>query len=147
MPYKEAMARYGSDKPDLRFGYELTDISDIVKNCGFGVFAAPVAAGGSVRLINIKGGAAAFPRKKIDKLVDFVKTYKAKGLAWARLHEGETASSFAKFMSPEEMDAIFKRAALTTVICFFDRGDENKRLVFAVLGARRCHCGPGKWAL
>ena len=102
MPWREAMDRFGSDKPDLRFGFELKDISDLVKDCGFKVFSGPVAAGGSVRLINIQGGAAAFPRKKIDKLGEFVKTYKAKGLAWTRLHEGSTTSSYAKFLTEEE---------------------------------------------
>ena len=106
MPWQEAMDRFGSDKPDLRFGFELKDISDIVKDCGFGVFSGPVAAGGSVRLINIEGGAAAFPRKKIDKLGDFAKTYHAKGLAWTRLHEGNVTSSFAKNLTEEENAAI-----------------------------------------
>ena len=110
MPWREAMDRFGSDKPDLRFGFELKDISDIVKDCGFKVFSGPVAAGGSVRLINIEGGAAAFPRKKIDKLGEFVKTYKAKGLAWTRLHEGSTTSSYAKFLTEEENKAILDRA-------------------------------------
>ena len=102
MPWQEAMDRFGSDKPDLRFGFELKDISDIVKDCGFRVFSGPVAAGGSVRLINVHGGGEAFPRKKIDKLVDFVKTYKAKGLAWTRLHGGEVTSSYQKFLTEEE---------------------------------------------
>ena len=74
MTWQEAMDRFGSDKPDLRFGFEIKDISDIVKDCGFGVFSGPVAEGGSVRLINVDGHAADFPRKKIDKLADFVKT-------------------------------------------------------------------------
>ena len=106
MPWQEAMDRFGSDKPDLRFGFELTDISDIVKDCGFGVFSGPVAGGGSVRLINVNGHAADFPRKKIDKLVDFVKTYKAKGLAWTRLHDGQVISSYQKFLTEEENRAI-----------------------------------------
>ena len=110
MPYREAMDRFGSDKPDMRFGFEIKDISDIVKDCGFGVFSGPVAEGGSVRLINIEGGAAAFPRKKIDKLVDFVKTYRAKGLAWTRLIDGGVTSSYAKFLTDEENAAILERA-------------------------------------
>ena len=89
MPWREAMDRFGSDKPDLRFGFELKDISDLVKDCGFGVFADAVKGGGSVRLINVDGHAKDFPRKKIDKLGEFVKTYQAKGLAWARLLDGE----------------------------------------------------------
>ena len=90
LPWREAMDRFGSDKPDMRFGFELKDISDIVKDCSFQVFSAPVAAGGSVRLINVEGGGEHFPRKKIDKLAEFVKTYKAKGLAWTRLHGGRS---------------------------------------------------------
>ena len=99
MPWREAMDRFGSDKPDMRFGFELQDISDLVKDCGFGVFAEPVKAGGSVRLINVNGHAKDFPRKKIDKLGEFVKTYKAKGLAWARLHGRQGhQSSYQKFL-------------------------------------------------
>ena len=138
MPWQEAMDRFGSDKPDLRFGFELKDISDIVKDCGFGVFSSPVAAGGSVRLINIEGGAAAFPRKKIDKLVDFAKTYHAKGLAWARLHEGNTTSSFGKFLTEEENAAIMKRAGAKDGDLVLIVGDEKNTTVWAALGALRC---------
>ena len=101
MPWREAMDRFGSDKPDMRFGFELQDISDLVKDCGFGVFAEPVKAGGSVRLINVNGHAKDFPRKKIDKLGEFVKTYKAKGLAWARMLDGKVTSSYQKFLTDE----------------------------------------------
>ena len=138
MPWQEAMDRFGSDKPDLRFGFELKDISDIVKGCGFGVFSGPVAAGGSVRLINIEGGAAAFPRKKIDKLVDFAKTYHAKGLAWARLHEGNTTSSFGKFLTEEENAAIMERAGAKDGDLVLIVGDEKNTVVWAALGALRC---------
>jgi len=138
MPWQEAMDRFGSDKPDLRFGFELKDISDIVKDCGFGVFSGPVAAGGSVRLINIEGGAAAFPRKKIDKLVDFAKTYHAKGLAWARLHEGNTTSSFGKFLTEEENAAIMERAGAKDGDLVLIVGDEKNTVVWAALGALRC---------
>ncbi len=140
MPYAEAMDRFGSDKPDLRFGYEIRNISDLVANCGFGVFSTPVAEGGSVRLINVKGGAAGFPRKKIDKLVDFVKTYKAKGLAWARLHEGKMTSSFAKFLTEEEMQAILTRAEAEDGDLLLVVGDTKNEIVFAALGALRCEC-------
>ena len=99
MPWREAMDRFGSDKPDLRFGFELKDISDLVKDCGFGVFADAVKGGGSVRLINVDGHAKDFPRKKIDKLGEFVKTYQAKGLAWARLLDGKVTSSYQKFLT------------------------------------------------
>ena len=138
MPWREAMDRFGSDKPDLRFGFELKDISDIVKDCGFGVFSGPVAAGGSVRLINIEGGAAAFPRKKIDKLGDFAKTYRAKGLAWARLHEGSMTSSYAKFLSDAENAAILERAGAKDGDLVLIVGDEKNTTVWAALGALRC---------
>jgi len=138
MPWREAMDRFGSDKPDLRFGFELKDISDIVKDCGFGVFSGPVAAGGSVRLINIEGGAAAFPRKKIDKLGDFAKTYHAKGLAWARLHEGNMTSSYAKFLTEEENKAILDRAGAKDGDLVLIVGDEKNTVVWAALGALRC---------
>ena len=138
MPYREAMDRFGSDKPDMRFGFELKDISDIVKDCGFGVFSGPVAEGGSVRLINIEGGAAAFPRKKIDKLVDFVKTYRAKGLAWTRLIDGGVTSSYAKFLTDEENAAILERAGAKDGDLVLIVGDAKNDVVFASLGALRC---------
>ena len=138
MPWQEAMDRFGSDKPDLRFGFELKDISDIVKDCGFGVFSGPVAAGGSVRLINIEGGAAAFPRKKIDKLTDYAKTYHAKGLAWARLHEGNMTSSYAKFLTEEENAAILERAGAKDGDLVLIVGDAKNDVVWAALGALRC---------
>ena len=138
MPWQEAMDRFGSDKPDLRFGFELKDISDIVKDCGFGVFSGPIANGGSVRLINIEGGAAAFPRKKIDKLGDFAKTYHAKGLAWTRLHEGGMTSSYAKFLTEEENAAILERAGAKDGDLVLIVGDEKNTVVWAALGALRC---------
>ena len=138
MPWREAMDRFGSDKPDMRFGFELKDISDIVKDCGFGVFSGPVAEGGSVRLINIEGGAAAFPRKKIDKLVDFVKTYRAKGLAWARLIDGGVTSSYSKFLTDEENAAILERAGAKDGDLVLIVGDVKNEVVFASLGALRC---------
>ena len=138
MPWQEAMDRFGSDKPDLRFGFELKDISDIVGGCGFGVFSGPVAAGGSVRLINIEGGAAAFPRKKIDKLTDYAKTYHAKGLAWARLHEGNMTSSYAKFLTEEENAAILERAGAKDGDLVLIVGDAKNDVVWAALGALRC---------
>ena len=138
MPWQEAMDRFGSDKPDLRFGFELKDISDIVKDSAFSVFSAPVAAGGSVRLINVEGGAAAFPRKKIDKLGDFAKTYHAKGLAWTRLHEGNVTSSFAKNLTEEENAAILERAGAKDGDLVLIVGDEKNTTVWAALGALRC---------
>lgn len=101
MTWQEAMDRFGSDKPDLRFGMELTDVTDVVRGCGFGVFTGAIENGGSVRGINAKGQGA-MPRKKIDKLTAFVKDYGAKGLAYIALQEdGTVKSSFAKFMSEE----------------------------------------------
>ena len=140
LPWREAMDRFGSDKPDMRFGFELKDISDIVKDCSFHVFSAPVAAGGSVRLINVEGGGEHFPRKKIDKLAEFVKTYKAKGLAWTRLHGGEVTSSYQKFLTEEENRAILERAGAKDGDLVLIVGDAKDEVVFAALGALRCEC-------
>ena len=110
MTYAEAMERYGSDKPDTRFGYELTNISDLVANCGFGVFANATKPGMSVRGINVKGKAEDFSKKQIGKLEDHAKTYKAKGLAWMKVGENrEVTSPIAKFFTPEEITAILDR--------------------------------------
>ena len=140
MPWREAMDRFGSDKPDMRFGFELKDISDLVKDCGFGVFAEPVKAGGSVRLINIDGHAKDFPRKKIDKLGEFVKTYKAKGLAWARMLDGKVTSSYQKFLTDEENAAILARAGAKDGDLVLIVGDAKDEVVFAALGALRIEC-------
>ena len=140
MPWREAMDRFGSDKPDLRFGFELKDISDIVKDCGFGVFSGAVQGGGSVRLINVNGHAADFPRKKIDKLGEFVKTYKAKGLAWTRMHDGQVTSSYQKFLTEEENKAILERAGAKDGDLILIVGDVKDEVVFAALGALRCEC-------
>ena len=140
LPWREAMDRFGSDKPDMRFGFELKDISDIVKDCSFQVFSAPVAAGGSVRLINVEGGGEHFPRKNIDKLAEFVKTYKAKGLAWTRLHGGEVTSSYQKFLTEEENRAILERAGAKDGDLVLIVGDAKDEVVFAALGALRCEC-------
>ena len=108
MPYCEAMDRYGSDKPDVRFSMELHNVSEVVKDCGFGVFTGALANGGSVRGINVKGQGG-MARKKIDALVDMAKGMGAKGLAYVCVGMGEGGahkSSFAKFMKPEEMDAL-----------------------------------------
>ncbi|CEN77117.1 aspartyl-tRNA ligase [[Clostridium] sordellii] len=110
MTYAEAMERYGSDKPDTRFGYELINISDLVANCGFGVFANATKPGMSVRGINVKGKAEDFSKKQIGKLEDHAKTYKAKGLAWMKVGENrEVTSPIAKFFTPEEITAILDR--------------------------------------
>lgn len=140
MPWREAMDRFGSDKPDLRFGFELKDISDIVKDCEFGVFSSAVQGGGSVRLINLDGHAADFPRKKIDKLGDFVKTYRAKGLAWARMLDGKVTSSYQKFLTEEENAAILERAGAKDGDLILIVGDVKDEVVFASLGALRVEC-------
>ena len=110
MPYAEAMERYGSDKPDTRFGYELTNISDLVANCGFGVFANATQKGMSVRGINVEGQSEAISKKQLSKIEDHAKTYKAKGLAWMRIGANrEVTSPIAKFFTEEEMTAILDR--------------------------------------
>ncbi len=139
MPYAEAMSRFGSDKPDIRFGYELTDLSECVRNCGFKVFAGAVEAGGSVRGINVKGGAK-FSRKEIDSLVEFVKSYRAKGLAWLKWTEGgEISSSYAKFLTEEENEAIKVAMQAEAGDLVLIVADKNK-VVFDSLGALRCEC-------
>ena len=137
MTYREAMERYGSDKPDLRFGIELSDIGDIAAGCGFKVFSEPVAAGGSVRLICVPGGAEAFPRKQIDALVEFVKTYGAKGLAWTRLGADGVSSSFAKFLTDDENARILDRAGARAGDLILVVADQKDKTVFAALGALR----------
>ncbi|MBQ8850711.1 MAG: aspartate--tRNA ligase [Clostridia bacterium] len=139
MPYVEAMERFGSDKPDIRFGYELTNLSEVVKNCGFKVFAGAVEAGGSVRAINVKGGAK-FSRKEIDSLVEFVKSYRAKGLAWLKWAEsGDISSSYAKFLTDEENEAIKSAMGAEVGDLILIVADKNK-VVFDSLGALRCEC-------
>ena len=139
MPYAEAMDRYGSDKPDIRFGYELTNLSEDVRSCGFKVFSGAVENGGSVRGINVKGGAK-FSRKEIDSLVEFVKSYKAKGLAWLKwAATGEISSSYAKFLTEEENEAIKKTMGAEPGDLILIVADKNK-VVFDSLGALRCEC-------
>lgn len=136
MTYNEAMERFGSDKPDVRFGMELKNVSDIVAHCGFGVFANAVANGGSVRGINAEGQAG-MPRKKIDALVDFVKGYGAKGLAYLAIEQdGSYKSSFAKFMTMEELEALVKAMDGKAGDLLLFVADEND-VVFASLGALR----------
>jgi len=140
MTWREAMDRFGSDKPDLRFGLELCDISDLVKNSEFKVFSGPVAAGGSVRMIYIPDGTA-LSRKQIDALGEFVKTYGAKGLAWAKLtDDGGISSSFSKNLTDEENAAILDRAGAKPGGLLFIVADEKDDVVFASLGALRCEC-------
>ena len=137
MPYSEAMARYGSDKPDTRFGLELQDVTDVLRESGFAVFKSDVEAGGSVRLINAKGLAGALTRKEIDKLVDVAKTYGAKGLAYTRLTADSVTSSFEKFLSEEEKAALHKAAGAETGDVLLVVADAKNSTVFAALGALR----------
>ena len=138
MTWIEAMNRFGSDKPDLRFGMELKDISEVVKGCGFGVFTGALENGGSVRGINAKGQGA-MPRKKIDALVEFAKTYGAKGLAYIAINEdGTYKSSFAKFMTENEMNNIVAALSGEPGDLLLFAADKNK-VVWDTLGALRCH--------
>lgn len=136
MTYAEAMERFGSDKPDLRFGFEIKNLSSVLAGCGFKVFAGAVENKGSVRGINIKGGAR-FSRKEIDSLTEFVKTFKAKGLAWYKNNGGEISSSYAKFLTEEENAAIVKTLEIEEGDLALIVADKNS-VVFDSLGALRC---------
>ena len=140
MTYKEAMERFGSDKPDTRFGFELQDISDIAEKCEFKVFRGAIEVGGSVRMIKVDGGAK-FARKEIDGLAEWVKTYRAKGLAWLKLAEdGTMSSSFAKFLTEDEVKAIIDRAEAKNGDVIFVVADGKDDVVYASLGALRVEC-------
>ena len=138
MTYQEAMDRYGVDKPDVRFGMELKDVSELVKDCDFKVFTSAVESGGSVRAIVVEGGAEAYSRKKIDKLEAFVKDFKAKGLAWAKVKEDEIQSPILKFIGDATMDAILNKleAKVGDLVLFV--ADKNDT-VYAALGNLRNH--------
>ena len=136
MTWQEAMDRFGSDKPDIRFGMELTNVTEVVKDCEFGVFKGAIENGGTVRGINAKGQGN-MPRKKIDALVDFAKGYGAKGLAYIAIHEdGTIKSSFAKFMKEEEMKALIQAMDGENGDLLLFAADKNK-VVWDVLGALR----------
>lgn len=135
--YKEVMERFGSDKPDLRYGMEITDITDLVAGSEFVVFAGAINGGGSVRAINAKGLADKLTRKEIDKLTEYVKGCGAKGLAWARLTEQGTASSFAKFMKEEEMAAIFERMDAQTGDVLLVMADTDNGKLLSTMGMLR----------
>ena len=135
MPFKEAMEKYGSDKPDLRFGMEITDITEAVKDMDFVVFKSAIENGGSVRALCLKGGAD-LGRKQLDKLVDFVKTYKAKGLAWIQLKEEGNKSSIAKFLTDEVTENIVKTMGAENGDAILIVSDKNS-VVFQSLGALR----------
>ncbi|HEY8499176.1 MAG TPA: aspartate--tRNA ligase [Clostridia bacterium] len=136
LTYKEAMDRFGSDKPDTRFGLEIVNLSDIVRNSGFKVFSDAAAKGGSVRAINAKGCGAKFARREIDTLVEFAKSYGAKGMAWIAVEEDGLKSAITKFMSEDEINQIIKRmdAEPGDLICFIADTDE---VVFDTLGHLR----------
>lgn len=138
MTYQEAMDRYGVDKPDVRFGMELKDVSELAKDCGFKVFTSAVESGGSVRAIVVEGGAEAYSRKKIDKLEAFVKDFKAKGLAWAKVKDDEIQSPILKFIGEETMNEILKKleAKVGDLVLFV--ADKNAT-VYAALGNLRNH--------
>jgi len=139
MPYREAMRRFGSDKPDMRVGYELKDITDIAKGCSFKVFASAAATGG-VFLINMSGYAGKFPRREIDGLAEWVKTYGVGGLAWIRLLGGQTTSSFGKFMTEDEMAAILETAGAKDGDVVFVIADAKQSRALQALGALRLEC-------
>ncbi len=137
LTWQEAMDRFGSDKPDTRFGLELINMTDIFDGCGFKAFADVVANGGSVRAINAKGLSEKLTRKTLDSLVEFVKTYKAKGMAWLIVDENEIRGSIAKFFTPEELETIKERAQANAGDVILLVADTNK-VVYASLGALRC---------
>ena len=137
LPYSEAMCRYGSDKPDTRFGLELTDLTGVLKNTAFRVFAGAISGGGSVRGMNVAGAAASLTRKEIDKLTDFVKTYRAKGLAFTRLTAEGASSSFEKFLSESEVAALHEAMGAKTGDVLLLVADASEAVVFAALGALR----------
>ena len=137
LTYKEAMERYGSDKPDTRYAMELCDLGDVVKGCGFGVFTSALEAGGAVYCITAKNAVNTLTRKEIDKLTEFVRGIGAKGLAFARLMPDGLASSFAKFLTEDEMTALLNKAGAETGDVVLIVADTKKNSVLSVLGALR----------
>ena len=137
LTYREAMERYGSDKPDTRYGLELVDLTDIARETEFAVFRAAVEAGGTVRGINVKGAASRLSRKEMDKLTEFVRGIGAKGLAWARLNADGTAASFSKFLTTEQMQALCGKMQAETGDALLIVADANESLALSVLGALR----------
>ncbi len=136
MKYVDAMEKYGSDKPDIRFGMEIQNISDLVKDCGFGVFTSAIENGGSVRAIVAKNAASVLTRKEIDKLTEYVKGIGAKGLAYVRWVEDAPSCSFSKFISPEELDNILKTLGAEKGDVVLIVADKNK-VTLPTLGALR----------
>ena len=138
--YNEVMERFGSDKPDTRYAMEIVNLSEAVQNTGFAVFKNALAGGGSVRAITVKNAVKTYTRKEIDKLTEFAKGIGAKGLAWIRLTEDNMASSFAKFMTEEEMQAILQKTGAVTGDVVLVVADTDTNLVLSVLGALRIEC-------
>lgn len=136
LTYREAMERYGSDKPDTRFAMEIVDLSDLVRDCGFSVFADAVRNGGSVRAVCAKNAAQVYTRKKLDHLTDVAKGVGAKGMAWIRLTPDGIASSFAKFMTEEQMQTILNRVGAETGDVVVIIADKD-RVTLPTLGALR----------
>ncbi len=137
LKYTDAMERYGSDKPDTRFGMEIIDLTEAVRGCGFGVFTSAIEGGGTVRCLNAKGAAGTLSRKEIDKLTEMVKGIGAKGLAWVRWVEETPASSFGKFLSEEEMTALLTAAGAEQGDVVLIVADTAKKHVLTTLGALR----------
>jgi aspartyl-tRNA synthetase len=140
MTYDEAMSRYGSDKPDTRFGLELVDLSEVVKNSGFKVFTATVEKGGQVKAINVKGGAEKYSRKDIDALTEFAAIYGAKGLAWFKVEEDGLKSQITKFFSEDELNGIAATLEATVGDLLLFVADK-KNVVADSLGALRLKLG------
>ena len=139
MKYTEALERFGSDKPDTRFGMEITDLTDVVKDCGFGVFTSAIANGGTVRCITAKNGASTFTRKEIDKLTEYVKGIGVKGLAYIRWVEDAPNCSFGKFLGEGELDKILAAAGAGKGDVVFIIADK-KNTALTSLGALRLKC-------
>ena len=137
LTFKESMERFGTDKPDTRYGMELYDLSEIVKDCGFGVFESAIAGGGAVRAITAKNAASVLSRKEIDKLTETAKGIGAKGLAWVRWTDEGISSSFGKFISEEKMDEILKAGNTEQGDAVLIIGDVNATLGMTILGALR----------
>ena len=141
MPYAEAMSRFGSDKPDTRFGLELQDVGAAVAGCGFAVFAGALAAGGRVMAVNVKGAADALSRKEIDKLTEVAKTYGAKGLAYTRWTKDAKSSSFEKFLTEEEIAALYAAAGVQQGDVLLLAADADGERACTALGAVRLALG------
>lgn len=137
LTYNEAMERYGSDKPDIRYGMEIVDLSEAVRGCGFGVFASALEGGGTVRALTAKNAVGVLTRKEVDKLTEFVRGIGAKGLAWVRWTEENIASSFGKFLTEEEMTRLLAAAGAEKGDVVLIVADTVKKHVLTTLGALR----------